>query len=170
MKLKAVDIAIFAMLGAMMFASKKVMELVPNVHLLGMFIVAITAVYRWYALIPIYLYVMIDGLFSGFSTWWLPYLYIWTVLWAFTMLIPKKLSDKVKCPLYIGASALHGLLFGTLYAPTHALIFGLDLKGMVSWIIAGLPFDIIHCISNLLLGFLIMPMILIIRKVRPTAR
>lgn len=170
MKLRTKDIAIFALFAALMFASKKVMELVPNVHFLGMLIVSVTAVYRKYALIPIYVYVFLDGLFSGFGTWWLPYLYIWAVLWAFTMLIPKKIPEKIKFPLYIGASALHGFLFGTLYAPTHALIFGLNFKGMIAWIITGLPFDIIHGVSNLISGFLIVPMIMIIQKIRPTER
>ena len=170
MKLKSKDIAVFAVLAALMFASKKAMELIPNVHLLGMFIVSITAIYRSYALIPIYVYVFLDGIFGGFSTWWVPYLYIWAVLWAFTMLVPKKLPEKIKFGLYIGASALHGFLYGTLYAPAHALIFGLDFKGMISWIITGLPFDITHGVSNLILGFLIPPMILIIKKIRPTER
>ena len=170
MKLKSKDIAVFAVLAALMFASKKAMELIPNVHLLGMFIVSITAIYRSYSLIPIYVYVFLDGIFGGFSTWWVPYLYIWAVLWAFTMLVPKKLPEKIKFGLYIGASALHGFLYGTLYAPAHALIFGLDFKGMISWIITGLPFDITHGVSNLILGFLIPPMILIIKKIRPTER
>ncbi len=170
MKLKTKDIAVFAMIAGLMFASKKLMELLPNVHLLGMFIVSITVIYRYYALIPIYVYVMLDGIFGGFGTWWLPYLYIWTVLWAFTMLIPKKLPDKIKFPLYIGASALHGFLFGTLYAPIQALVFGLDFKGTIAWIISGIPFDLIHGVSNLISGFLIIPMIKTMQKIRPTSR
>ena len=170
MKLKTKDIAVFAVLAALMFASKKAMELVPNVHLLGMFIVSVTVVYRAYALIPIYVYVLLDGIFGGFSTWWVPYLYIWAVLWAFTMLIPNFLPQKVKFAMYIGASALHGFLFGTLYAPFHALVFGLDFKGAVAWIITGLPFDAIHGVSNLICGFLIPPMIKIMQKIRPTVR
>jgi len=170
MKLKTRDIAVFAVLAAFMFASKKVMEILPNVHLLGMFIVSITAVYRKYALIPIYVYVFLDGIFGGFSTWWLPYLYIWAVLWALTMLIPKSLPQKVRFALYIGACSLHGFLFGTLYAPIHAIIFGLDLKGTIAWIITGLPFDIVHGVSNLICGLLIPPMILIMNRIRPTER
>ena len=170
MKLKTRDIAVFAVLTALMFGSKKIMELMPNVHLLGMFIVSVTVIYRKYALFPIYGYVFLDGLFGGFSSWWLPYLYIWAVLWAFTMLIPKKLPQKIRFPLYIGVSALHGFLYGTLYAPVQALMFGLNFKATVAWIITGLPFDLIHGISNLIVGLLIPPMIIIMQKVRPTER
>ena len=44
MKLTIKEIAIFGMLGAVMYASKIIMELVPNVHLIGVFTVAFTVV------------------------------------------------------------------------------------------------------------------------------
>ena len=54
------------MLGALMYASKVVMEVAPNVHLLGVFTMAFTLVYRKKALYPIYTYVLLNGLFTGF--------------------------------------------------------------------------------------------------------
>ena len=72
MKLSIREIAVFGMLGAIMYASKFIMQLLPNIHLLGVFIVAFTVVYRKKALYPIYVYVIIDGIFSGFATWWIP--------------------------------------------------------------------------------------------------
>lgn len=164
MKLKLKEIALFALLGVLMFASKKVMEFLPNIHLLGTFIVTYTIVFRSKALYPIYVYVFLDGLFGGFGLWWYPYLYIWAVLWAFTMLIPKNLPSKFAIPIYIIVCGLHGFLFGILYAPAQALIFGLDFKGMIAWIIAGFPFDITHGISNLLTGTLIYPLSMVLNK------
>ena len=166
MKLKTRDIAVFAVIAAMMFASKKLMEMIPNVHLLGMFIVALTAVYRFRALIPIYVYIMLDGLFGGFSSWWLPYLYIWAVLWALTMLIPKKLPEPVKAVLYVIVCGLHGFAFGLLYMPAQMLMFGLNGKMAVAWWISGLPFDITHGISNLCVGLLIYPMVKILKRLK----
>ena len=86
MKLTIREMTIFSMLGAVMYASKMIMEFAPNIHLLGAFIVAFTVVYRKKALYPIYVFVLLIGLFNGFNAWWLPYLYIWTVLWAAVML------------------------------------------------------------------------------------
>ena len=83
MKLNVKEIAIFGMLGALMYASKILMEAFPNIHIVGVLIVAITVVYRQKALYPIYIYVFLTGIFAGFNTWWVPYLYIWTVLWGF---------------------------------------------------------------------------------------
>ena len=72
MKLKIREIAVFGMLGALMYASKMLMEVLPNIHLLGVFTIAFTVVYRKKALYPIYIYVLLNGLFSGFATWWIP--------------------------------------------------------------------------------------------------
>ena len=159
MKLSVKEMAVFSMLGTMMYASKIIMEAVPNVHLLGVFIIAFTVVYRKKALYPIYIFVFLTGIFSGFATWWIPYLYIWAVLWAVTMLIPQWLPAKIKPVVYMVISALHGYMYGILYAPAQALLFGLDYNGMIAWIIAGLPFDIIHGTSNLFCGLLIQPLI-----------
>lgn len=159
MKLKIKEIAIFGMLGGLMFASKLVMEILPNVHLVGVFIVAITVVYRMKALFPIYIFVMMLGLFYGFNMWWLPYLYIWTVLWGMTMLLPKNMPKKIAPIVYMLVCSLHGFLYGTLYAPAQALMFGYDLKMTLAWISTGLVFDMIHGVSNFVCGVLIVPLV-----------
>lgn len=158
------ELCIFAMLGGIMFASKVIMEALPNIHLLGMLTVSYTLVYRKRALIPIYLYVMLDGVFSGFNFWWMPYTYIWTILWAVTMLLPNKMSRRTSCVVYPLICALHGFAFGTLYAPAQALMFGLNFEQMVAWIIAGLPFDVVHGVSNLGLGLLVLPLSELLNK------
>ena len=164
MKLTIREMAVFSMLGALMYMSKVIMEWAPNIHLLGVFTVAFTVVYRAKALYPIYIYVLLNGIFAGFATWWIPYLYIWTVLWGITMLLPKKMPKPVAVVVYSVVNALHGYGFGILYAPAQALLFGLSFKGMIAWIIAGFPFDIIHGTSNLICGFLIVPIVLVLQK------
>ena len=131
MKLSTREITVFAMLGALMYASKMIMEVAPNVHLLGVFTVAFTVVYRKKALYPIYTYVLLNGLFCGFATWWIPYLYIWTVLWGVIMLIPHSIPRKIKPVIYIICCSLHGFLFGTLYAPAQAILYGMSFKATI---------------------------------------
>lgn len=152
------------MLGALMYASKIVMELLPNIHLLGTFIIAITVVYRKKALYPIYIYVLLNGLFAGFATWWIPYLYIWTILWAAVMLLPVNMPEKTRPIVYMTVCGLHGLLFGLLYAPAQALIYGLNFDATITWIVAGLPYDLIHGASNFCCGLLICPIISILKQ------
>lgn len=164
MKLNIKEIAVFGMLGAMMFASKMLMEVLPNIHLLGVFTIATTVVYRQKALYPIYIYVILNGLIAGFNVWWVPYLYIWTILWGATMLLPKNMPKKAKPFIYSGLCGLHGFLYGILYAPAQALFFGLSFEAAVAWVVAGFPFDLIHGISNILCGLLICPIIAILKK------
>ena len=165
MKLTIRETAVFAMLGAVMYCSKVIMEVVPNVHLLGAFIVTFTVVYRKKALYPIYVFVFMTGLMNGFATWWLPYLYIWAVLWGMTMLLPKNIPERWKPVVYMCVSAAHGFLYGTLYAPAQAVLFGLDFQGMVTWIIAGLPWDAVHGVSNFFCGVLIWPMVKLLQRI-----
>ncbi len=164
MKLTIKEMTMFAMLGALMYISKMIMEFAPNVHLLGVFTIAYTVVYRKKALYPIYIYVILNGIFGGFAPWWLPYLYVWTILWGVVMLLPKKMPKKIAPVVYMVICAAHGFLFGTLYAPVQAILYGLDFKGTMAWIIAGLPWDFIHGVSNFFCGILIVPIILILRR------
>lgn len=163
MKLKTRELAIFAMLGAIMYVSKIVMEWIPNVHLLGTLTMAYTLVYRKKALYPIYVYVFLNGALGGFNAWWIPYLYIWTILWAVTMLLPKQMPKRVSSIIYMIVCALHGFCFGILYAPAQALMFGLSFEGMIAWIISGLSFDMIHGIGNFFCGMLIVPIASLLR-------
>ncbi|MBQ8826413.1 MAG: hypothetical protein IJ007_04920, partial [Oscillospiraceae bacterium] len=130
MKLTVREMAVFAMLGALIYASKMVMEFLPNVHLIGVFTIALTVVYRQKALYPIYIFILLTGLYAGFATWWLPYLYLWAVLWGGAMLLPKNMPAKIQPIVYMLLCSAHGFLYGTLYAPAQALLFGLNFKEM----------------------------------------
>lgn len=164
MKLSVREVVVFALLGAVMYASKVILEALPNVHMLGMFVVTFTIVYRKKALYPIYTYVLLNGIFAGFATWWIPYLYIWTILWGMTMLLPTNMPKRLRPFVYMLVCGAHGMLFGTLYAPAQALLFGLSFKGMIAWIVAGLPWDMVHGVSNFFMGTLIYPLSVLLRR------
>ena len=163
MILKIREMAVFAMLGAIMCASKIAMEAFPNIHLVGVFVIALTVVYRAKALYPIYVFVFLFGLYYGFSLWWIPYLYVWTALWGATMLLPEQLPEKFRPLIYMLVCAAHGFLYGVLYAPSQALLYGLNFQGTLAWIAAGLPFDAVHGLSNFFCGALIVPLISLLR-------
>lgn len=152
------ELVIFAMLGAIMYLSKILMEWAPNIHFVGMLTVTYTLVFRRKALIPLYLYVFLDGLTHGFAVWWIPYTYIWTILWGVTMLLPKKMRPAVAAPVCMIVCALSGLTFGTLYAPVQALFYGYSLDDTLAWIALGFPYDLLHALGNLAAGTLILPL------------
>ncbi len=158
------EMTVFAFLGTLMFCSKIIMEVLPNIHLLGMFIMVFTIAFRRKALIPIYVFVFLTGIYAGFNLWWIPYLYIWAVFWGITMLLPENMSKTLKMIIYPIVCGLFGLFYGTLYAPSQALLFGMDFKKTVAWIISGLPFDVLHSIGNFCAGFLVLPFSELLKK------
>lgn len=163
-KFTVFEMVLFAMFSAMMFISKIVMEFLPNFHLLGMFVMLLTVVYRKKALVPIYIYVFLNGVYAGFNMWWVPYLYVWTVLWGVTMLLPENMSKTAKMIVYPVVCALHGLCFGLLYVPAQAVMFSMSFKQAVAWVISGLPFDTLHAVGNLVTGMLVFPLSTVLKK------
>lgn len=152
------EMVLFAMLGAVTFCSKLLLEFLPNIHLIGMFTMLFALVFRVRGLIPLYIFVFLTGLYAGFNVWWIPYLYIWTVLWGVTMLLPKKMSWKAQMIVYPIVCAMHGLLYGTLYAPAQALFFHLNFKATLAWITVGLKWDLVHAAGNFCAGLLVFPL------------
>ena len=91
MKINTREITVFAMLGSLIFGTKVLMEILPNVHLTGALIIAYTVVYRKKALYPIYTFVILNGIYAGFAKLWLPYLYIWGIFWWIVLLLLKNM-------------------------------------------------------------------------------
>lgn len=148
MRLNIKEVCIFGMFGILMYVSKIAMAMLPNIHLLAFFIITFTVVYQIKALYVLYTYVFIEGLFSGFTMWWIPYLYIWTVLWFVVYMITR---HRKNCLNWYWCSVIgfsHGMLFGTLYAPLQMIMFNLSFEQTIAWVIVGLPWDLTHGISN----------------------
>lgn len=163
-KLSVYDLVIFAFLGAIMFTSKQLLEFLPNIHMLGMFTMVFAVAFRKKGIIPVFVFIMLEGAIAGFSMWWIPYLYLWPILFYVTLLLPKNMPAKIATPVYMVVCALHGFLYGTLYAPFQAIAFGMSFKGMIAWIIAGLPWDLVHGLGNFAFGSLVYPLGRLIKK------
>ena len=169
-KKRLVSLVLFAMYGALMFVSKFMMEGLPNIHPLTMFIMTFTVVYGIRALIPVYIYVIINGIFAGFAAWWIPYLYIWPLQCLITLLIPKNIPDKVAAVVYPVLCALLGLSFGVMYAPAQAIMFKFSFKQTLAWISSGLVFDVMHLGGNFVIGLLVLPLSKILKKLHRASR
>ncbi len=166
MKLKAKEVCIFAMLGALMFASKTAMEALPNIHPVAMLIVAATIVFGAKALWCIVVYVFVVGLYNGFNLWWIPYFYIWLPPYLMALAVPwKKLSPRLGVPVAMIICGLHGLMYGTLYAPTQALIMHMSFDSMLTWIAVGFPWDVLHAVSNFCIGSLAYPLASLMKRI-----
>ena len=161
---------IFALLGAILYCSKLLMEWAPNIHFIAMFIITFTLVYRCKALIPIYIFVFLTGLINGFNIWWIPYLYIWLPLWGIAMLLPRRMPKWLAVPCYMLLGGLHGIAYGVLYAPAQAFLFKMDLQMTLTWIASGLVFDILHAAGNFAACALVLPLSTLLFKLEKQTR
>ena len=156
---------VFALLGTLMLVSDIVMNIIPNVHLGGMLIAAYTLVYRSKALFPIYVYILLIGLYEGMGMWWFPYLYVWAILWAAVMLLPKKMPKWLAPVVYSMVCAAHGFGFGFLWIPSQMLLMHFSWEqALVWWKWGFITADIPHGIGNLAASLLIIPLVTLLRR------
>ena len=74
------DLIALSLLACLMFGAKFAMQNIPNVHLGAVLLIVATLRFGHKALYMAFVYVMLEGLFFGFSIWWIPYTYIWAIL------------------------------------------------------------------------------------------
>ena len=151
-----------ALFAALMIAGKEALAFLPNVEVVSLLLIVYTAVYRTYALLPLYVFWAVEAVIYPYPPTVVMYLYVWLFLFGAIMLLPRE--KVLPAPVYAVISGIFGLLFGTLCAPTHAAFFGLGIKGALAWILSGFPFDITHAIGNFALGFLAAPLIRLLRR------
>ena len=157
-KMTAKDIALIGMMIAVIEVSKIALAQVPNVELTTFWIILFTLYLgkRIFYVIPAF--ILIEGAVYGFHLWWVIYLYAWPLLALVTMTMRKKHT-------YFGCiilSGVFGLLFGLLCAIPYIFVgwFGINVDGSgllnglrtaFTWWVAGIPFDLVHGIANLVI-------------------
>ena len=143
------ELTTFALLTAILLALQVAMAPLPNVELVSLLIVLYTRRYGGKALLIVYLFVLLEGLFYGFGLWFVNYLYVWAVLWGLTMLL-RRMNGLLGWVILLAA---FGLGFGLLCAVPYLFIGGLNTA--VAYFISGIPFDLAHGASNAVLGALL---------------
>lgn len=83
MKYKTFEIVLLGMLGAIAFVCQVSLIFLPNIEVVSILFIVYTRTFGKKALFPIYVFVLLEGIFWGFGSWWIMYLYIWTILWAY---------------------------------------------------------------------------------------
>ena len=152
-RISAKDIALIGMMIAIIEVCKYALAGVPNVELTTFWIIMFTLYLgkRIFYVIPAF--ILIEACVYGFHIWIIMYIYAWPLLALATLLIRKKNS-------YLGCaflSCVFGLLFGLLcsipYVFTGAFEGGLlnGFRVAFTWWIAGIPWDLVHGISNLVI-------------------
>jgi energy-coupling factor transport system substrate-specific component len=86
------------------------------------------------------------------------------------MLLPRNMPRAAAIAVYPIVCGLHGFLYGVLYAPVQALVYGLNFKMTCAWILAGIPFDLLHGIGNIIFGCFIYPLSLLLKRLMKKQR
>ena len=148
-KLAARQICMLALIGALIFATKLALSGIPNVNLNTLLIILCVVFFGWKTLYAVFVYVLLEGLVFGFSLWWFSYLYAWPAVTAVAMIFRKNESAL----LWAVIGALCGLCFGPLMYILYLTVTGWQ-TAVALWT-AGIPYDLIHCVSNFVLIMLL---------------
>lgn len=140
------ELVILAFLGAILLVSQIALAPLPNIEIVSLLIYIYTQIYGRKAFLSIYTFVLLEGCIYGFGTWWLGYLYVWSIL-ALIVLLIKDEQLKSSLPFSCVILGAYGLSYGFLFAIPYFFILGIN-GGMAYWV-SGIPFDLLHFAGNI---------------------
>lgn len=140
------EIAVLGLLSALLYGAKMVMAPLPNIEPVSLLVIVYVAVLGRKALIPVYVYVMLEIVTWGFGYWSACYLYVWAVLALAAWLLRGMESPWGWAAL----SGAFGLCFGALCSLTYWAAGGWAFA--LSWWMSGIPFDLFHGAGNFALA------------------
>lgn len=134
-----------ALLSAILYAQQVALAFLPNIHLCALLIMLYTLCFPRFTPMILAVFILLEGFTYGFGIWWLSYLYIWPLLALLTWLLRKNESPG----FWAALSGLHGFCCGALFSLPYLFIGG--FSAAFSYWIAGIPFDIVHSLGNIVL-------------------
>lgn len=164
-KVSVKDVAYLGMSLAILEASKLALDLLPNIEVVTLLFIVYTIFYGRKTILVAIGFTAIECFLKGFNVWSFMYLYIWPLL---IIIVYYANRHKVGYGFYCILSGFFGLFFGMFCSIPYLFIGGWSMA--VTWWIAGIPYDIIHCVSNFVLCLLLFkPLCAIMRKVTSTS-
>jgi energy-coupling factor transport system substrate-specific component len=148
-KLTPREIAVMGVMVAVLEASVHAMAAIPNVEPVTLLLMLYTLFLGRKVAFVIAAYLMLEGCFYGFGLWWIMYLYIWPLLAFLTYILRRQRSAWVFAIL----AGLFGLFFGALCSIPYFFMGG--ISSAFAWWVSGIPFDLIHCVSNFALTLIL---------------
>ena len=154
------ELCLLSLLAALMLALQVATSGLPNIHLTAPIIIVTAVFFGWKSLYAIIVFIMLEGLVWGFGIWWVCYWYLWPLLAVPAMLLRFCRESLVWAVI----AAIHGLVFGGLYALIYYFVGGWEMV-LAKWV-SGIPFDLAHCVGNFVLTLLLFkPLVNIFEKV-----
>jgi len=149
--MKAKDIALIGLLSASITSGKLILSFIPNVEIVSLLLIVYTVTFGLNRSILVSIIFTTTEIFIyGFSTWLLVYYLIWPMLVIITHLIKKIIKSEYG---YATVAGLFGLFFGLFFAIVESFFYGYAY-GLTYWV-RGIPFDILHGVSNFIIVLLL---------------
>ena len=150
---KTRDIALLAIMTAVIEVCKIALAGIANIELTSFLLIMFTLYFGRKTFFVIPAFVIIEILIFGFELMWvLAYCYVWAILFMLTCVFSKFKSTYSMAML----SGFYGFAFGFLCSfpylfVTTSLNPSAGLKSAIAYWIAGIPFDIVHGVSNFII-------------------
>ncbi len=141
-KIRTHELILMGMLTGILFMGQVILAFLPNIEIVTLLILLYTLIFGRKVFLIVYTFVLLEGIFYGFGLWWINYLYVWSVLVVIALIFRTQRSS-LFWSIVVG---FFGLFFGALCAIPYFFISG--PAAAFSYWIAGIPYDIIHCIGN----------------------
>lgn len=167
------DLVIIGMLGAILVAVQYTLAFLPNIELVSLLIITFTLILNKKTIYIICIFFLLEGLLFGFGLWWVNYLYIWFILYLITTILKKERSPFI----WAIVSGCFGFSFGALCSIPYFFMglaggsLGNGFTSAFAYWISGIPFDLIHGISNYIIAlFLFKPLFNILNRLNNQAK
>lgn len=158
---KVKDIVIMGMMVALLEVVKVALMTLPNIELVSLMIVLFTLIIGKRAFFVVTVFSIIECILWGFGIWSVGYFYVWPILVVVTLIF-KKHSNPLIWAIVLG---FFGLFFGSMFAITNLIVSGPEAA--FSYLISGLMFDVIHCISNFVITLVLFkPLYILLKRIK----
>lgn len=169
MKVAIKDITLIAMLVAIIEVCKVALSFLPNIELTTFWLIIFTIYFGRKIVFVVPVFIVIEGAIYGIHLWWIMYLFAWPLL-VFICYVFKNCKSVWFWSIFSGT---FGLFFGALCTIPH-IIVGAFSSGLstgirlgIAWWIAGIPWDIVHCIGNFIIMLVLYePISYILKKLK----
>ena len=132
-----------------MYVTQVIMSQLPNIEVVSLLIIVTTVLFGLKAFCSVYIFVICEIFTYGISIWSINYLYVWAIL-VVTVFLMRKFESK---ELFAIISGIFGLTFDLFCSIPYFITGGVG--GGVGYLIQGFWFNILHCVGNLVLTYLL---------------
>ena len=126
------DLALMGAMTCLLIVSVHALAPLPNVEPVTLLVILFTLFWGKRVAYILTAYLLLEGCFYGFGLWWVMYAYLWPLLALLTFLCRRQKS----------------VWFWSLLSGAYGLFFGALCSMAFTWWVAGIPYDLVHCLSN----------------------